>query len=272
MPRDSAKHGTRPVGLPIVLTLAILSLVAGTWVLGLVPLRALPEVGIYLALIAIIAAAYAVVPLVRDEPGPLIALPGIMFSLVAAAFWTMLGILAAPWIGVVMVLTAVMLGLSVLMLTSSRLATMHSDPIDFVNPILLKATGDTQPSRDSPVPVEIPFNQSTFPAWVHLARFLRAKKLADSVVLGPREVTIRMSRVFGMPRLWALALRPFGQTTVQVVPMGVAFVSVDRHVYRLLERPGPYTQYCRNIVASLAKIAELVSEGRTDEAERATRM
>jgi len=223
--------------------------------------------GVYVLLMA----AYTVIPVVRHHHEPLIFWPAVMlllggplilFALPKAGDPAFLSAVDPPFI-----LAAILVMLaSLVMLFTAFFATYGKEPIDFIHPLLLAAMQGTQASSDRPAPVEVTLGSGGFPDPAQFALFLRKRNLVATAHARHGRLTVRIGRVHGLPRFWSILLLPFGQTVLHVDPSGKVRIVVDLHVYRILDRPGPYTMYCRSVAEAFSRMATLVSRGDFDRA------
>jgi len=255
-------------------TIVVSSVVGLTFVaMGVVAVAGLssgrePGTFVYVLTVAALAAAYTVAPFVKDDHAILVAWPGVMLALAGSGLWIIADVLGPPRNVIVYFGIALLLVLSSIALVKSTFATLGQDAVSLTHPLLLKSMKGTHSTPEGPVPLTLPFVSSKFASWAPLGNFLRKERLADLVVVGRRKVTIRIGRVIGLGRFLSIMLLPFGATIIRANSRGFVVISVDPHTYNLLERPGPYDQYCRNLLGSLEDIATDVSRGRLAEAKQ----
>lgn len=260
-------------GITLGLLVAVCAIVAAT----VVPILYPSTIGFFSALgapgfLVLLMAAYTAIPFVRDHHEPLIAWPAVMFLLGAMLILSILPqaqdsaflyLVCGP------VAAAILLGLaSVVMLFMVVFASFGKEPFDFIHPILLAAMQGTHVTADRPTSVDIDLGPERFPDPARFASFLRRRHLVTMAHARRGHLTIRIARLHGLPHFWSVLILPFGQTVLRVDPRGVARIAVDRHVYRILDRPGPYAAYCRNIVDAYSNIAVSVAHGTYREATR----
>ncbi len=249
---------------------AIVVLVASSAVLTFFPLGFVLSAPAYLIVVVALGALYTVLPFVRDSPGPLLAWPPVVLLLTGVALFALFGVVDLSWIGPLALAATFCVLLSILLLAKGIMRDLGREPLSFIHPLFLKSMLDTRPTRDDPVPFMMSLDSSMFPMWIRLGRFLRRERLADFVRIGRRSVTVRWARIMGLSRIGALVLLPFGETAIRVDSQGSIRVSFDKHTYRLLDRPGPYELYCRNLVGFLQEMAMRVVEGKVAEARQIT--
>ena len=252
------KKSGRPLSLRKIGIGLLVQIVGGVglWlVLSASSLRAVPGVFGYLSVIAVLAVVITILPLVKDEPGTLVAWPGVMVLLGSMTFWSLFGVVGPRWVAAFVVATVVLYALALFLLVKAAIAIGGQDPVSLMHPLLLKSMVGTSRTNDEPVEVSIALDEARFPAWVDLARSSAERGIADMVRVSADHVTMRFGRVARLPRYLSLALLPFGATVIQADASGVVRVRVDRHMYRILDRPGPYERFCRNLVEALSQMA-----------------
>ncbi len=201
---------------------------------------------LYLTVLAIGALSYALIATSRDDPRIVLAMPVVLGYSVS---WALIPI-ASLVRSVELIATSIGLGaITTLIALFLWLSTWGKTPLDLIPPILVMACQGTSPSEEVPRPLVVESRHS-YQDWAVLARRLRRQRLVESVRVGDDHVSIRVGRVFipGLPYGLGPFMLLFGHTIIRIDTTGAATVDVDPRVYRLLERPGPYSAYCRNLV------------------------
>ena len=128
----------------------------------------------------------------------------------------------------------------------------RSDPLELTPEVLVSAMTGTSPMEGIPEWVSVPLDLGEATEHEKLARYLRETGKVATIRTRGGRVTLEIGRIdprrFSfLSRWWFL----FGRTRIRL-HADRAEVLVDPRTYGFLERPGPYGQYCRNIVSNLA--------------------
>lgn len=144
----------------------------------------------------------------------------------------------------------------------------RSSPIELTPWLLVRSAEGLSASRDAPSRVILPFPEVPTKTIRGLCSSLRASRTAVLMWTRRERTVVLLGRIAGRQARylypWALL---FGSTRISLEP-GRAEIRIDARTYRLLGRPGPYREYCENLL-SLIRGALETYEGRNGDMPRA---